>query len=132
MWRRRATEATPFPLAASGRLWMVCVLAVLVLSGCGAFGSSDLEFTPAKVPPCEKHPIVVNVRWNFKGATNQQVRIYISGPGGVPRLWTIGAPQGAMNTGPWMHDGSTIAVRSSKGKLLSARTLEAKSCKRSD
>jgi hypothetical protein len=112
--------------------WPGCFAALLVLAGCAAFGSLALEFTPATLPSCKGPLIVVHVRWDFETKTRQPVRIYVSSPGERRKLWTIAAPKGEMDTGRWMHDGSTITVRSSKGRLLGIRTLEATPCKKSD
>ena len=130
MWRRQAAaEATSSRRASA--LGLIC-LGALALAGCSAFGSSELEFNPAKLPTCKGPLIVVHLRWNFEAETKKPVRIYISSPGEVPKLWSITGPKGEANTGRWMHDGSTITVRSSKGRLLGIRTLEteATSCKR--
>lgn len=130
MWRRQAiAEAMTFSRRASALLFC---LAALVLAGCSAFGSSELEFTPATLPACEGPLIVVHLRWNFEAETEKPVRIYISSPGEVPKLWSITGPKGEASTGRWMHDGSTITVRSSQGRLLGIRTLETEttSCKK--
>lgn len=132
MWRRQAVaEPARFPQAGSfAFVRLACLLAVLALAGCSAFGSSELEFTPAKLPTCKGPLIAVHVRWNFEAQTNERVRIYISSPGGPPKVWNVAAPKGEASTGRWMHDGSTITVRSSKGKLLGVRTLETAPCKK--
>lgn len=129
MWRRQAAaEASPF-LRCAFALGSLC-LGAFVLAGCSAFGSSELEFDPAKLPACKGPLIVVHLRWNFQAETGKPVRIYVSSPGEVPKLWSVTGPKGDANTGRWMHDGSTITVRNSKGRLLGIRTLETTSCEK--
>lgn len=132
MWRRQAAaEVKRLTQPCLVLLRLICALTLLVFAGCSAFGGSDLEFTPAKLPSCKGPLIVVHVRWDFEAETRKPVRIYVSSPGGAPKLWNMSAPKGEANTGRWMHDGSTITVRSSKGRLLGIRTLEATPCRKS-
>jgi len=133
MWQRQAaTETAGFPrVVALALSRMAGPSLALMLAGCYAFGSSALEFTPSKLPSCKGPLISVHVRWDFAAVTRGPVHIYVSSPGGTPKLWSIAKPEGEMDTGRWMHDGSTIIVRSSKGKLLGLRTLETTTCRKS-
>jgi hypothetical protein len=132
MWRRQAAaEAAVSRHAFRVFERSICAAAVLGLAGCTQFSSSALEFTPAALPACEASLIAVHVRWDFHAVTREQVSLYISSPGGTSKLWVTAAPKGETNTGRWMHDGSTVTVRNSKGKLLGIRTLETTSCKNS-
>ncbi len=107
--------------------WIACSAAAS-LAGCARFGNASLTFTPSVFPECKGPNIVVDVAWDATARTKKPVRLYVYQPGWSPNLWQQAPPSGHRDTGPWMADGTTIALEDSSGRLLAMRTLETVPC----
>lgn len=113
--------------------WVRHVILLLLASGLAGtlfyplLPPARLKLEPALIAEC-KTPARITVHWDAHRASPEGIILEISALGQEPRLWLNTQAVGHEQTGAWLQDGDSIALRASDGRMLARRTLATVPC----
>lgn len=115
--------------------WIRCGAAVVLFATAGLAsawlhrGPAPVKLTlePQEVPECST-PVATRVEWDAAAAGATGVKLEVHNLGRPAKLWTQGGPAGSAEGGAWAHDGYTVTLKDSHGRVLARRTLTTQPC----